>query len=104
MWLGGYYSIVKHQLFRLAATTDDLTTAGIDAPKNLYYVDKLKALLASPSTWVANNPAKGYVYVARSDGDFDFYDASTPDKKFLYKKDAATGKYFFMDENGIKVI
>lgn len=104
MWLGGYYSIVKHQLFRLSATTDDLTTAGIDAPRNLYYVDKLKALLTSPATWVANNPDKGYVFKARPDGDFDFYDAATPDKKFLYKKDAATGKFYFMDENGIKVI
>ncbi|OQP58973.1 DUF4843 domain-containing protein [Niastella populi] len=104
MWLGGYYSTVKHQLFRLSATTDDLTTAGIDAPKNLYFVDKLKALLTSPATWVANNPDKGYVFSVRSDGDYDFYDAGTPDKKFLYKKDAATGKYFFMDENGIKVI
>jgi hypothetical protein len=104
MWLGGYYSIVKHQLFRLSATTEDLTTAGIDAPKNLYYVDKLKALLTSPATWVANNPDKGYVLTARPDGDFDFYDAATPDKKFLYKKDAATGKFYFMDENGIKVL
>lgn len=104
MWLGGYYSVVKHQLFRLSATTDDLTTAGIDAPKNLYYVDKLKALLASPATWVANNPDKGYVFTVRPDGDYDFYDAGTPDKRFLYKKDAATGKYFFMDENGVKVI
>lgn len=104
MWLGGYYSTVKHQLFRLSATTDDLTMAGIDAPKNLYYVDKLKALLASPATWVANNPEKGYVFTVRSDGDYDFYDASTPDKKFLYKKEVATGKYYFMDENGVKVI
>lgn len=104
MWLGGYYSIVKHQLFRLSATTDDLSTAGIDAPKNLYYVDKLKALMLSPSTWVANNPDKGYVFTARPDGDFDFYDAGTPDKKFLYKKDVATGKYYFIDENGVKVL
>ncbi|HEY8896173.1 MAG TPA: DUF4843 domain-containing protein [Niastella sp.] len=104
MWLGGYYSTVKHQLFRLSATTDELSTAGIDAPKNLYYVDKLKALLTSPATWVANNPDKGYVFTQRPDGEYDFYDAATPDKRFLYKKDAATGKYFFMDENGIKVI
>jgi hypothetical protein len=104
MWLGSYYSIVKHQLFRLSATTDDLTTAGIDAPKNLFYVDKLKALLGSPATWVANNPDKGYVFAVRPDGDYDFYDASAPGKKFLYKKDVATGKFYFMDENGIKVL
>jgi hypothetical protein len=104
MWLGSYYSIVKHQLFRLSATTDDLTTAGIDAPKNLFYVDKLKALLTSPATWVFNNPDKGYVFAVRPDGDYDFYDASAPDKKFLYKKDVASGKFYFMDENGIKVL
>jgi hypothetical protein len=104
MWLGGYYSTVKHQLFRLAATTDDLSMAGIDAPKNLYYVDKLKGLMLSPSTWVANNPDKGYVFTVRPDGDYDFYDAATPDKKFLYKKDVATGKFYFIDENGVKVL
>lgn len=104
MWLGSYYSVVKHQLFRLAATTDDLSIQGIDAPKNLYYVDKLRALLTSPATWVNNNPDKGYVLTARPDGDFDFYDAGIPGRKFLYKKDPASGKYYFMDENGIKVI
>jgi hypothetical protein len=104
MWLGGYYSVVKHQLFRLSATTEDLSMTGLDAPKNLYFVEKLKALMLSPSTWVANNPDKGYVFTVRPDGDYDFYDAGTPDKKFLYKKDAATGKYFFVDENGINVL
>jgi hypothetical protein len=104
MWLGGYYSQVKHQLFRLSATTDDLSTNGIDAPKNLYYVDKLKALLASPATWIANNPGKGYVLTARPDGNFDFYNAGTPSIKFLYQKDPGTGKYYFIDENGKQVI
>jgi hypothetical protein len=104
MWLGGYYSTVKHQLFRLSATTEDLSTAGIDAPKNLYFVDKLKGLMLSPATWVSNNPDKGYVFTQRSDGDYDFYDAATPDKKFLYKKDVATGKFYFIDENGVKVL
>jgi hypothetical protein len=103
MWLGGYYSIVKHQLFRLAATTDELSTNGIDAPKNLYFVDKLKALMNNPATWVANNPDKGYVFTLRPDGNYDFYDAAIPDKKFLYRKDGATGKYFFVDENGSNV-
>ena len=104
LWLGGYYSITKHQLFRLAATTDELSTAGIDAPKNLYYVSKLVALMSSPAAWVENNPGKGYVYKQRADGNFDFYDAANPDKKFLYKIDAGTGTSYFIDENGIKVL
>jgi hypothetical protein len=103
MWLGAYYSTVKHQLFRIAATTEDLTMQGIDAPKNLYFVEKLKALMQSPATWVANNPDKGYVFSARLDGNFDFYDAGTPDKKFLYRKNLAAGKYFFVDENGVDI-
>lgn len=103
MWLGAYYSQVKHQLFRLAATTEDLTTKGIDAPKNLYFVAKLDALLRAPATWVDNNPGAGYVLTARPDGDFDFYNTGNPNIKFLYKKHQATGKYFFMDENGVRV-
>lgn len=104
MWLGGYYSQVKHQLFRLAATTDDLSTSGLDAPKNLYYVDKLRSLLNSPFTWVSNNPDKGYVLTMRPDGNYDFYFSGTPEKKTLLQKDVATGKYYFIDENGKQVI
>lgn len=104
MWLGGYYSQVKHQLFRLAATTDDLSMSGLDAPKNLYYVDKLKSLLNSPFTWVANNPDKGYVLAARPDGNYDFYYSGTPEKKIPLVKDASNGNYYFIDENGKEVI
>ncbi|OQP64124.1 hypothetical protein A3860_22220 [Niastella vici] len=104
MWLGGYYSQVKHQLFRLAATTDDLSTSGLDAPENLYFVDKLKSLLNAPFTWVTNNPDKGYLLTARPDGNYDFYYSGTPNKKILLQKDGATGKYYFIDENGKQVI
>ena len=104
MWLGGYYSQVKHQLFRLAATTDDLSMSGLDAPKNLYYVDKLKSLLNSPFTWVVNNPDKGYVLSARADGNYDFYYSGTPQKTTLLAKDPSNGKYYFIDENGKEVI
>jgi hypothetical protein len=104
MWLGGYYSQVKHQLFRLAATTDDLSTSGLDAPKNLYYVDKLKSLLNSPFTWVVNNADKGYVLEARPDGNYDFYYSATPSKRILLQKDTSSGKYYFIDENGKQVI
>jgi len=104
MWLGGYYSQVKHQLFRLAGTTDELTTEGIKAPKYLFYVDKLKALLASPSTWVQANPTKGYMLTARPDGNFDFYPVATPTKIIPYVKDPNTGQFYFIDENGNRVI
>lgn len=103
MWLGSY-SQVKHQLFRLSATTDDLTTQGIDAPKNLYYVGKLTAFLADPFTWVTNNGGKGYVLTQRSDGNYDFYHTGAPDNKILLKKNTATGKYYFIDENGKEVV
>jgi Domain of unknown function (DUF4843) len=104
MWLGGYYSQVKHRLFRLAATTKDLSTQGIDAPENLYYVDKLRNLLNSPFTWVTNNPDKGYVLTVRPDGNYDFYNPAAPDNKILLKKDGSNSKYYFIDENGNEVI
>jgi hypothetical protein len=104
MWLGGYYSQVKHRLFRLAATTNDLSMNTLDAPQNTYYVDKLKSLLNSPFTWVTNNPDKGYVLTVRPDGNYDFYNPAAPDNKILLKKDASNGKYYFIDENGSEVI
>jgi len=103
MWLGGY-SQVKHMLFRLAATTDDLTTQGIDAPKNLYYAGKLSSFLIDPFTWVNANPEKGYVLTQRPDGNYDFYHTATPGQKILLKKNGATGKFYFIDENGNEVI
>jgi hypothetical protein len=103
MWLGGY-SQVKHQLFRLVATTEDLTTEGIDAPKNLYYTGKLTSFLNDPFNWVKANPGKGYVLTQRPDGHYDFYHTGTPDKKILLKKNDATGKFYFIDENGKEVV
>jgi hypothetical protein len=104
MWLGAYYSQVKHQLFRLAATTEDLSMNGLDAPKNLYYINNLQALLDNAAVWVSNNPDKGYVLEARPDGNFDFYYSGTPEKKLLYRKNTSSGKFYFIDENGNEVI
>jgi hypothetical protein len=105
MWLGGYYSQVKHRLFRLAATTKDLTMVGMDAPENTYYVDKLRNLLNGPFTWVTNNPDKGYVLTIRSDStNYDFYNPAAPDNKILLQKDTSNARYYFIDENGKEVI
>jgi hypothetical protein len=104
MWVKSSYSQVKHQLFRLAATTDELTLDGTMAPLYLFYVDQLKALLASPSTWVKNHPDKGYNLDLRADGNYNFYPVANPTKIIPYVKDAQTGQYFFIDETGNKVI
>jgi len=104
MWLGGYYSQVKHMLFRLAGTTDELTIEGMDALRNTYYVDKLKVLLNNPKTWVELNPGKGYRLTPRNDSISDFYHINTPDKSIIYKKESSTGKSFFIDEHGGLVI
>jgi hypothetical protein len=95
---GGAYSIVKHQLFRLAATTEDVPVD--QYPLQIYYTAKLQALLTSPSTWIANNPDKGYVLTTRTDGtgNQDFFNAQTPDIKFRYEKDPS-GIFYFIDEN-----
>jgi hypothetical protein len=101
---GGSYSMTKHLLFRLSATTEEVSNDNTAIPLWLYYKDKLNALLTNPKTWIANNPGKGYVYVQRLDGDYDFYDPAKPDKKFLYRKKGNTTSYYFVDENGNDVI
>jgi hypothetical protein len=104
MWLGTRYSQVKHQLFRLSATTNELTNEGIKAPLYLFYVDQLKAMLANPGNWVSRNPGKGYKLDPRPDGNYDFYPIATPYKIIPYVKDATTGLFYFIDETGNLVI
>ena len=104
MWLGSYYSQVKHQLFLITTGVTSLTMSGLDAPANLFYVGRLNSFLNDPFTWVTNNPAKGYVLTLRTDGDYDFYSAQNPDKKILLRKNVSAGKFYFIDENGKEVI
>jgi hypothetical protein len=104
MWLGSYYSQTKHRLFIIANGPADLTMDGLDAPRNLFFVDRLKNLLGDPATWVANNPGKGYQLVKRPDGNYDFFSTENPSKTMLYKKNEAAGKYYFIDEDGKEII
>ncbi|SFW84472.1 DUF4843 domain-containing protein [Chitinophaga sancti] len=102
MWLGSYYSRTKHQLFLIVTGVTQLTTVGLDAPRNLYLANLLTTMLNDPFKWVANNPAKGYVLEASGD-DYYFYNKENPARKILLRKNAAAGKYYFIDENGEEV-
>jgi hypothetical protein len=104
MWLGSYYSQIKHRLFIIAAGVTELTTVGLDAPRNLYYVSKLTNLLNDPFTWVTSNPAKGYELTKRADGNYDFYSKENPASKILLRKNESAGKFYFIDENGKEII
>jgi hypothetical protein len=104
MWLGGYYSQVKHQLFLISSGATDLTTSGLDAPKNLYHVGRLNGFLNDPFTWVTQNVDKGYVLTVRADGNYDFYNSKNPDKKILLRKNTSSGKFYFIDEANKEVI
>lgn len=103
MWLGPYYSQVKHELFLISSGTKDLTLSGLDAPKNLYHTGKLASFLNDPFTWVNANPEAGYVLAALEDGNYDFYNINIPAKKILLRKNEQANKYFFIDENGVEV-
>jgi hypothetical protein len=104
MWLGAYYSQVKHQLFLISSGATDLTTSGLDAPKNLYHVGRLNSFLNDPFNWVTLNPGKGYELTLRGDGNYDFYSTKNPDKKILLRKNTSSGKFYFIDEAGKEVI
>lgn len=103
MWFGGYYSRVKHQIFLITSGLTSLSTEGLDAPKNLYFVSLVNSFMADPANWISKNPSKGYQLDLRSDGNFDFYNSQNPAKKILYKKNVQAGKFFFIDENGAEV-
>lgn len=106
MWMGDYYSQVKHQFFLFVTGQTSMTTGqegGLDAPKNLYFVSLLTSFLNDPFKWIAKNPELGYTLTKNADGSYDFYNLSNPDKKVLYRMDEQAGKYFFIDENGLEV-
>jgi hypothetical protein len=104
MWLGGYYSRTKHQLFLIATEQTEMTMDGLDAPRNLYYVNLLTMMLNSPFNWVADNAEKGYVLKSRvSDEVYDFFHQDNPARSIELRKNQASGRYFFIDENGIEV-
>jgi len=98
------YSKVKHELWLIATGIIDLPFNGLNAPQYLYYLGQLTSLLNNPQAWVDSHPESGYVLVDRPDGNYDFYNTSIPAKKLLYKKNSQSGKYYFIDENGIEVI
>lgn len=105
MWCGAY-SRTKHQLFLIVTGVTELSTAGLDAPKNLYIANLLTVMLNNPFDWVANNTGKGYVLEAVTMGSTDayyFYTPQNPNKKILLQKNTGSGRYFFIDENGQEV-
>ncbi|MCH5717416.1 DUF4843 domain-containing protein [Niabella hibiscisoli] len=105
MWCGAY-SRTKHQLFLIVTGITELSTAGLDAPKNLYIANLLTVMLNNPFDWVANNAGKGYVLEAVTPGNtntYYFYTPQNPNKKILLQKNTGSGRYFFIDENGQEV-
>lgn len=101
------YSRTKHELFILVTGQTSMTTDGLDAPKNLYYVGLLSTMLNNPFNWVARNPLKKYVLEEVTPGNKDsyyFYNTNNPAKKTLLRKNTQNGKYYFIDENGNEVI
>ncbi|CAN5790802.1 hypothetical protein BH11BAC3_BH11BAC3_30140 [soil metagenome] len=103
MWFGGYYSRVKHEFFLITSGLESLSTNGLDAPKNLYFVSLVNSFLSDPAKWISKNQSKGYMLKLRTDGNYDFYNINNPTRTVLYRNNAQAGKFFFIDENGIEV-
>ncbi|PEC35743.1 hypothetical protein CON60_31315, partial [Bacillus toyonensis] len=104
------YSRTKHELFYITTGQTSMTTGsqgGLDAPKNLYYTGLLTIMMNNPFNWVTKNVAKKYVLEEVTAGNTDsyyFFNLGNPTKKTLLRKNAQTGKYYFIDENGKEVI
>lgn len=101
------YSRTKHELFILVTGQTTMSTDGLDAPKNLYYVGLLSTMLNNPFNWVTRNPLKKYVLEVVTPGNTDsyyFYNTDNPAKKTLLRKNIQNSKYYFIDENGNEVI
>lgn len=104
MWLGNYYSRAKHQLFLIVTEQTTLTMDGLDAPKNLYFANLLTMMMNDPFKWVNDNPSKGYVLTQRTGQDaYDFYHTDNPNRTLLLRKNQSSGRYFFIDENGLEI-
>ncbi|PWK80489.1 uncharacterized protein DUF4843 [Mucilaginibacter oryzae] len=108
-WLG-QYSRTKHQLFLISSGATELIDptkpdAYLQIPRTLYYVANMREFLTYPFDWVKNNPAKGYVLAPRNDGtgDYDFYNTSSPGKKYYLKYFKSAGRYVFIDESGNQI-
>ncbi len=100
MWCGAY-SRTKHQLFLIVTGITELSTSGLDAPKNLYIANLLTVMLNNPFEWVNNNAGKGYVLEPATAGSTDvyhFYTPLNPNKKITLQKNQSSGRYFFIDE------
>lgn len=107
MWPLPPYSRVKHELFILVTGLTELSTEGLDAPKNLYISGLLATMLNNPFNWVAKNAEKGYKLEEVTPGNTDsyyFFNTGNPAKKTLLRKNQQNGKYYFIDENGKEVI
>jgi hypothetical protein len=102
-WPLGAYSRTKHELFMIATGVTSMTKEGLDAPRNLFLVGRLNVMVAEPFAWVNNNPDKGYVLTLRSDSNYDFYASTNPAKTILVRKDTPSGRFYFVDENGLDI-
>ncbi|WP_197082289.1 DUF4843 domain-containing protein [Pedobacter sp. BMA] len=106
----GDYGRIKHQLFLIGSGTVDLVdlskpNAYMEIPRSLYYIDNFRIFLKDPGTWIAKNPAKGYVLVKKSGSDdYEFYSEAAPTKRFTLKYFAQVNGYFFIDESGKQII
>ncbi|WP_346319279.1 DUF4843 domain-containing protein [Chitinophaga sp. YIM B06452] len=107
-WQGelGNYSRVKHELFIRAAGVNELPVA-FDAqvlPKVLFAIRRFKNFLASPISWVADNPQEGYTLEPAGAGKYNFFSITNPGKKYLLELNPADNRYYFTDETGARIV
>jgi hypothetical protein len=102
----GAYSRVKYELFIRATGTSELPSSFDPQvlPKVLYYTRRFRNFLASPVSWVADNPQAGYTMEPAGTGKYNFFSITNPEKKYLLELNPADNKYYFTDENGNRIV
>lgn len=108
-WSGelGPYSRVKHELFIRTSGTTELPPTASDAtstPRVLFYTRRFRSFLNDPLQWVADNTEEGYTMEPGGSGVYYFYSRSNPAKKYLLKLNSSDNRYYFIDENGNRII
>jgi hypothetical protein len=97
------YTRTKHQLYLIAIGDIPLIMEGENIPYNLFIMDKFRRFLVDPFTWVETN--EEYKIETVEEGkNYVFYNVHNPAIRIKIRWDDNGQRYYFVDENNLKVL